>query len=79
MVSANSSTPLVLKRYNLLYIKRKDAKFHCSFGTGLNNGANFAIPPCLPHRPYGIIVGHDAIIGKDSIIYHQVTIAVGGV
>lgn len=36
-------------------------------------------PPHLPHGPTGIIVGHDAIIGKNVTIYQQVTIAAGGV
>ena len=42
-------------------------------------GAQFATPPHLPHRPHGIIVGHDAKVGAGCIIYHQVTIAHGGV
>ena len=36
-------------------------------------------PPYLPHGPNGIIVGSDAKIGRGCIIYHQVTIAGGGV
>lgn len=37
------------------------------------------LPPYLPHGPNGIIVGSDAKIGRGCIIYHQVTIAGGGV
>ncbi|MGL5980484.1 MAG: serine O-acetyltransferase [Phocaeicola sp.] len=60
-------------------IKRSDA-FNCaSFGTNLNNGANFLSPPHLPHGPNGIIIGHDVIIGYNSTIYQQVTIAHGNV
>lgn len=33
----------------------------------------------MPHGPNGIIVGSDAKIGKECIIYHQVTIAAGHV
>lgn len=36
-------------------------------------------PPYLPHGPNGIVVGSDAKIGRGCIIYHQVTIAGGGV
>ena len=77
MVDPKNRTPMVVKLYYLYYIKRKDAKLHCSFGTGLNYGAQFATPPYLPHGPHGIIVGHDAKVGSGCIIYHQVTIAGG--
>jgi serine acetyltransferase len=79
VVDSKSKTPLVLKLYYLFYIKRKDAKLHCSFGTGLNYGAHFETPPFLPHGPHGIIVGSDAKVGSGCIIYHQVTIAGGNV
>lgn len=79
VVDPKNRTPMVVKLYYLYYIKRKDAKLHCSFGTGLNYGAQFATPPYLPHGPHGIIVGHDAKVGSGCIIYHQVTIAGGNV
>lgn len=60
VINPNSKTPLFIKLYYLCYIKRKDSHLHCSFGTGLNYGAQFASPPFLPHGPHGIIVGHDA-------------------
>ena len=41
----------------------------------LHSGAQLATRPYLPHGPYGIIVGGDAKIGSNCIIYHQVTIA----
>ena len=37
------------------------------------------IPPLLPHGPNGIIVGHDCKIGANVTLFHQVTIAHGGV
>ena len=40
---------------------------------------NLLLPPHLPHGLNGIIVGHDAIIGRDCTIFQQVTIAHGGV
>ena len=79
VVDPKSGTPLIVKLYFLYYIKRKDARLHCSFGTGLNYGAQFKSPPFLPHGPYGIVVGHDAKVGSGCIIYHQVTIAGGNV
>ena len=34
VVDPQSRVPLIVKLYYLYYIKRKDAKLHCSFGTG---------------------------------------------
>lgn len=79
VVNPESKTPLLLKLYYLYYIKRKDSKLHCSFGTGLNCGAQFDSPPFLPHGPHGIIVGSDVKVGSGCVIYHQVTIASGNV
>lgn len=70
--------PLV-KMYYLLYIKKVDYKHNCSFGTSYNAGSQFAAPPQLPHGPNGIIVGHDAKIGANVTLFHQVTIPHGGV
>lgn len=61
----------------LYYIKRTDAFNNASMGTHRNFGAFFAEPPQLPHGLNGIIVSHNAVIGKDCRIYHQVTIGEG--
>lgn len=61
----------------LLYIKRSDAYNNASMGTHLNFGASFAESPQLPHGLNGIIVSHNAIIGKNVRIFHQVTIGEG--
>lgn len=61
----------------LLYIKRADAYNNASMGTHLNYGATFAVPPQLPHGLNGIIVSHNAAIGKNVRIFHQVTIGEG--
>ncbi len=74
----SNKTNIILKLYYLIYIKRKDAFHHCSFGTNLNSGTNFLSPPILPHGPSGIIIGHDLEIGSNITIYQQVTIANGG-
>ena len=60
--------------WRLFYIKRADAFNNASMGTHRNCGAVFAAPPNLPHGLNGIIVSHNAVIGKDCTIFHQVTI-----
>ena len=63
--------------YRLWYIKRADALLNASMGTHRNCGAAFAGPPHLPHGLNGIIVSHNAIIGDNCTIFHQVTIGEG--
>ena len=79
VINPKSKVILPFRLYYLYYIKKVDAKHHCSFGTGLGYGAEFATPPFLPHGPNGIIIGNDVKVGKGCIIYHQVTIAGGNV
>ena len=64
----------VLKLY---YIKRADAFSNASMGTHMGYGAQFASPPNLPHGLYGIIISHNAVIGYNCTIFHQVTIGEG--
>lgn len=64
----------LLKLFYLLYVKECDAFNKASMGTDWNHGAVFETPPRLPHGLNGIIVSPDAHIGKDCIIFHQVTI-----
>lgn len=59
----------------LLYIKRVDAFWGCSMGTGLNCGADFKGIPNLEHGLNGIIIGHDAVIGSNCTIYQRATIS----
>lgn len=54
----------------LLYVKRVDSKHLSSFGTGWKEGAHFSTP-LLPHGPNGIIVGHDAWIGKNVKYFNR--------
>ena len=63
--------------YRLWYIKRADAFNNASMGTHRNFGADFADPPQLPHGLNGIIISHNAVIGYDCKIFHQVTIGEG--
>lgn len=64
-------------RLKLLYIKRSDAFNNATLGTHLGFGASFADVPIFPHGLYGIVVSHNAMIGKNVTIYHQVTIGEG--
>ena len=61
----------------LYYIKRADAFHNASMGTHRNCGAQFASPPNLPHGLNGIVVSHNAVIGRNCTIFHQVTIGEG--
>ena len=61
----------------LLYIKRCDAFNNASMGTHLGFGAQFHTPPKLPHGLYGIVISHNAVIGSNCTIFHQVTIGEG--
>ena len=67
-----------LKKLIWLYsIKRSDAFNNASMGTHMDFGARFASKPNLPHGLYGIIISHNAIIGENCTIFHQVTIGEG--
>ena len=63
--------------FRLFYIKRADAFNNASMGTHRNYGAVFTSPPHLPHGLNGIIVSHNAVIGRNCTIFHQVTIGEG--
>ena len=78
VVDRSNKTCRLLKLYYLLWIKCVDAHHNASMGTSLNAGAQFITLPHFPHRLNGIIVGHDAIIGRECTIFQHVTIAHGG-
>lgn len=78
VTNPDNTAHILIKLFYLWYIKRCDAFNNCSFGTNLNSGAFFAEPPCLPHGPNGIIIGHDVSIGAGCIVYQQVTVMQGG-
>lgn len=61
----------------LHYIKKCDAFNNSSMGTHLGYGAAFSAPPHFPHGMYGIIVSHEARIGKNCTLMHQITIGNG--
>ena len=77
VISRENKTPKIIKIFWLYKIKRTDAFNNASMGTHLNYGAIFSTPPNLPHGLYGIIISHNASIGKNCTIFHQVTIGEG--
>ncbi len=78
VVDPDNKTSIIKKLFYLYYIKRVDSKCQCSTGTNLNSGTYFASPPWCVHGLNGIFIGHDLIIGKNLILYQQVTIMHGG-
>lgn len=79
VISCTSNTLVNRLRtyYKLLYIKRADAFNNSTFGTHVGFGAKFSSTPILPHGINGIVVTHNATIGTNCTIYHQVTIGQG--
>lgn len=77
VVDKDNKTNKLLKVYYLYRIKRMDAFNNASFGTHFNYGAYFEEPPKLPHGIRGIFVSHNVKIGKNSTIFHHVTIGEG--
>lgn len=67
----------IICELKLLYIKRCDAFNNATLGTHLGFGASFKDIPNFPHGLYGIIVSHNAVVGSNVTIYHQVTIGEG--
>lgn len=45
-----------------------------NYGSWIGLGAEIKSKPILPHGLYGIFISHNAVIGKDVVIFHQVTI-----
>jgi len=69
--------PILLKYIWLFYIKKCDAFNNASLGTHINYGAHFQSIPHFPHGLYGIVISHNAKIGRNACIFHQVTIGEG--
>ena len=55
-----------LSRVYFAYLKR--------YGSWIGLGAEFEGIPILPHEFYGIFISNNARIGKNVVIFHQVTI-----
>lgn len=44
------------------------------YGSWIGHNTNFSTMPCFPHGLYGIFISGDAKIGKNVVIFQQVTI-----
>ncbi len=77
VINKESKIPKLIRIVRLYKIKRMDAFNGASFGTHLGYGATFKDVPHLPHGLRGIYVSHNAIIGHNCTIFHQVTIGEG--
>lgn len=72
-----SKTPKLLKYCYLFYIKRCDAFNNASMGAHMGCGITFPNEhsfPKLVHGLNGIVISHNAKIGENCTIFHQVTI-----
>lgn len=78
VVDPNNKTLKIIKLYYLYYIKKCDAFNNASLGTDINQGALFKGRPQLPHGLNGIIIHLKARIGKNAVIWQQVTIGSSG-
>ncbi len=69
-----SKTPLLIKFFLLIKLKKMEARNAASLGTSLNAGAIFKGQPRLPHGIAGIFVSQSAVIGNNCLILQNVTI-----
>lgn len=74
VINKENNEPKAIKEFLLYRIKRMDAFNNASMGTHINQGAVFDENPHFPHGINGIIVSHNAHIGRNCTIFHQVTI-----
>lgn len=75
VINPNSSKNKIIRFYYLYKLKKADAFHNASMGTDFGRGAYFESPPLFPHGLNGIIVSPKAKIGRNTMIYQQVTIA----
>lgn len=76
VVNPQSKKPKLILLLYLYYIKRCDAFNNSTMGTDLGQGAFFYSPPILPHH-FGIVIAHNATIGRNCTIFQHVTITQG--
>ena len=49
-------------------------RYLARFGSWIGYNAEFAGEPCFPHGLYGVFVSGGARVGRNAVIFHQVTI-----
>lgn len=74
VIDPDCKLPALVKLWYLYWIKKCDACNNATMGTHIGYGADFLSPPNLPHGLYGIVVSHNASVGRNCTIFHQVTI-----
>ena len=63
------SSEQMKKKYSFLYESYLE-----HYGAWIGLGAKFADVPVFPHGLHGIFISNSAVIGKNVVIFHQVTI-----
>lgn len=62
---ASKPSALFIEAYELYFSR---------YGSWIGYRASFADIPCFPHGLYGIFISANSKIGKNTVIFHQVTI-----
>ena len=73
-IVTNSKNNKLIRLYCLYKIKKMDAFNNASLGTKLEKSSKIESQPIFPHGLNGIMISKFATIGKNCVIYHQVTI-----
>lgn len=55
-------------------LKQAYEKYFMSYGSYVGIGSQIAGRPYFPHGCVGVFISNDAVIGKDAVIFQQVTI-----
>ena len=66
-----NQTPSKFLRKHLIGLYRA---YQIPYGSSIAWNSHFEGPPCLPHGLYGIFVAATSKIGKNCVMFHQVTV-----
>ena len=67
----------IIIRYFYMYrMKKMEARNNAALGTRIHGGSFFESKPHLPHGIKGIFISDFAEIGKNAVIFQQVTIGI---
>lgn len=73
----NPQTPYILRKYYWLKLNRIEGKNNSFIGHfNFGDCPHFANCPTLPHQLHGIHISNNAKVGKNVVIYQNVTIGV---
>lgn len=68
--SCQDARNVISKAYYLRRYNRESMKF----GAYVGYNARFETPPTLPHGLFGVFISDGAVVGKNCVIFHHVTI-----